>query len=359
MKLSIVVPVYNEQPSLGELCQSVQSVANSHGYVYQLLLVDDGSSDGSWSEIMRLSQQYPAIQGIQLRRNFGKAAALSAGFHAATGNFVVTMDADLQDDPREIPNLIAALTGGLDVVSGWKKTRFDPWHKVLPSRIFNRLVSWLTGVQLHDHNCGLKAYRHEVLSEIELYGERHRFIPVLAAARGFQVGEVVVQHHQRKHGHSKYGVERFVKGFLDLMTVYFLTGYGNRPQHLLGTLGLANFLAGLAGLIILSTWWVVSRTSEAIPDLHLHQKAIFYFCILAVLLGIQLISIGFIAELITAMYRSNRQAPFSIRRRTNEGPDSTASGTDLNKSQHSEGDTRWPTHRDVGGDRQNSAELDL
>jgi dolichol-phosphate mannosyltransferase len=224
------------------------------------------------------------------------------------------MDADLQDDPSEIPNLLAQLANDLDVVSGWKKARHDPWHKVYPSRVFNRLVSRLTGVRLHDHNCGLKAYRRQVLSEIDLYGEMHRFIPVLAAARGFRVGEVEVLHHQRKHGHSKYGVERFVKGFLDLMTVYFLTGYRNRPQHLLGSVGLLSFLSGSVGLFILSAWWVISRLTD-LSDVHLHQKASFYFCILAVLLGIQLVSIGFLAELMIAMNRHQRAA-YSIAQDT-------------------------------------------
>jgi dolichol-phosphate mannosyltransferase len=235
---------------------------------------------------------------------------LAAAFERAKGQRVITMDADLQDDPREIPNLLAELEAGYDVVSGWKKVRHDPWHKVLPSRVFNSMISWLTGVHLHDHNCGLKAYRREVLSEVLLYGEMHRFIPVLAAARGFRVSEIVIEHHARKHGQSKYGFERFIKGFLDLMTVYFLTGYGNRPQHLLGTTGLASFLAGGLGLLILSALWVISRLTP-MADVHLHEKAIFYYCIVALLLGVQLISMGFLAELITAQNRPTRK-PFSI-----------------------------------------------
>jgi glycosyltransferase involved in cell wall biosynthesis len=316
MRLSIVVPVFNEVQSLAELCQRIDEVAEQHDYVYELVLVDDGSTDGSWLKIESLLLQHPAVRGIQLRRNFGKAAALSAGFSRCQGDIVITMDADLQDDPNEIPNLLAQISNNLDVVSGWKKSRHDPWHKVYPSRIFNRLVSRLTGVRLHDHNCGLKAYRRQVLNEIDLYGEMHRFLPVLAAARGFRVGEVEVLHHERKHGHSKYGVERFIKGFLDLMTVYFLTGYGNRPQHLLGSVGLLSFLSGSLGLSLLSAWWVVSRLTE-MNDVHLHQKAIFYFCILAVLLGIQLVSIGFLAELIIALNRHKR-APYSIAKDTAE-----------------------------------------
>lgn len=319
--LSIVIPVFNEQDSLEELLSRIEQIAAQHAYELDVLLIDDGSSDNSWLKIEQLSQQFPWARGIRLRRNFGKAAALAAGFERANGTRVITMDADLQDDPREIPNLLAKLESGFDVVSGWKKVRHDPWHKVLPSRVFNSLISWLTGVQLHDHNCGLKGYRREVLSEVLLYGEMHRFIPVLAASRGFRVSEIVIEHHARKHGTSKYGFERFVKGFLDLMTVYFLTGYGNRPQHLLGTAGLVSFLSGGLGLLFLSLMWVISRLTP-LADVHLHEKAIFYFCIVALLLGVQLISLGFLAELITAQNRPTRK-PFSIV------ADTKSVGTDL------------------------------
>lgn len=309
--LSIVVPLFNEQQSLEDLQRLVSEVCQEQGLQAELLFIDDGSTDDSWSVIERLSRAHSWVRGVRLRRNFGKAAALAAGFERSSGEFVITMDADLQDDPREIPRLLGSLEQGLDVVSGWKKTRHDPWHKTVPSRVFNWLISRLTHVPLHDHNCGLKAYRQSVLGEIQLYGEMHRFLPVLAAARGFRVGEIVVQHHARKHGQSKYGVERLVKGFLDMLTVYFLTGYGNRPQHLLGSAGLASFSAGFLGLGVLSLWWVVSRLFDGLEDVHLHQKAIFYFCILGVLLGIQLISIGFLAELVTAIVRPAR-SPYSV-----------------------------------------------
>ena len=308
--LSIVIPVFNEQDSLEELLAKIEQIASQNSFELDVLLVDDGSSDNSWSKIEELSQRFRWARGIRFRRNFGKAAALAAGFERALGQRVITMDADLQDDPREIPSLLAQLEAGFDVVSGWKKVRHDPWHKVLPSRVFNSMISWLTGVQLHDHNCGLKAYRREVLNEVLLYGEMHRFIPVLAAARGFRVSEIVIEHHARKHGISKYGFERFIKGFLDLMTVYFLTGYGNRPQHLLGTTGMASFLAGGLGLFILSCMWVISRLTD-FADVHLHEKAVFYFCIVALLLGVQLVSMGFLAELITAQNRPTRK-PYSI-----------------------------------------------
>ncbi len=192
------------------------------------------------------------MRGLRLRKNFGKAAALQAGFKAARGSRVVTLDADLQDDPREIPRFLAEMDQGIDVVSGWKKVRHDPWHKVGPSRVFNWLVGVMTGVRLHDHNCGFKAYRREVCDEIRLYGELHRFIPVLAAARGWKVGEIVVHHRPRQFGRSKYGVTRIIKGFLDLLTVSFLTDYGQRPQHLLGSIGLLCFAFGTIGITLLS-----------------------------------------------------------------------------------------------------------
>lgn len=314
MLLSIVIPVYNEEESLDELLSRIEAVAQREGYQAKVLMVDDGSSDQSWAVIERLAAAHPNVRGLKLRRNFGKAAALAAAFERADGDFVITMDADLQDDPNEIPHLLAKLNEGYDVVSGWKQVRHDPWHKVLPSRLFNGMISWLTGVRLHDHNCGLKAYRRGVLDEVHLYGEMHRFVPVLAASKGFRITEIVIQHHARKHGQSKYGFERFVKGFLDLLTVYFLTGYGNRPQHLLGTFGLGLFGGGFLGLLLLSALWVISRLTE-MDDVHLHNKAIFYYCIVALLLGVQLITMGFLAELITAQNRPSRH-PYSIARDT-------------------------------------------
>ncbi len=313
---SIVIPVYNEEQTLRQLVERINEVAAVENTACEIILIDDGSSDGSWQEIDKLAGEFSCVRGVKLRRNFGKAAALSAGFDRVAGTIVVTMDADLQDDPSEIPNLIKKMDEGFDVVSGWKKVRHDPWHKVLPSRVFNWLISWATGVKLHDHNCGLKAYRANVLKEVHLYGEMHRFVPVLAASRGFSISEIPIQHQPRRHGVSKYGFERFVKGFLDLLTVYFLTGYGNRPQHLLGTVGLVSFLSGMFGLMALSVAWVVSRLTE-LEDVNLHEKAIFYFCILAVLFGAQLISIGFIAELLTAQNRPG-QNPYSIESDTEE-----------------------------------------
>lgn len=304
--LSIVIPVYNESESVDELLAELSAVAAEHRYDAEFILVDDGSNDGSWDRIVALTKRDPRVRGIRFRRNFGKAAALSAGFDAARGDLVMTLDADLQDDPKEIPNFLAKMEGGLDVVSGWKRVRHDPWHKVLPSRVFNWLVSTTTGVRLHDHNCGMKSYRRAIFDEVQLYGELHRFVPVLAEARGWKIGEIEIQHRRRKHGYSKYGVRRFVKGFLDLLTVKFIIGYGNRPQHMLGTIGLISFGLGFIGLFILSAWWCLSRLIGGMEPLHLHTRALFYYSITGLILGAQFISIGFLAEMINA--RSHRQS---------------------------------------------------
>lgn len=313
--LSVVIPVYNEEDSLVTLHAELSAVAESQQYSLEAIFVDDGSSDGSWAAIERLASLDSRVHGIRFRRNFGKAAALSAGFAAARGRIIFTLDADLQDDPAELPRFLAALADDCDVISGWKQVRHDPWHKVLPSRLFNRLVGWLTGVRLHDHNCGFKCYRREVFDEVRLYGELHRFVPVLAAARGFRVGEITVAHRARRFGHSKYGVTRFVKGLLDLLTVYFLTGFNQRPQHLLGTVGLVSFLLGLAGLTYLSGYWLAARL---IPDanlLPLHQRPAVIYSVGLLLLGAQFVSIGFLAELMTAYYGRD-SVSYSIRART-------------------------------------------
>lgn len=319
----MVVPVYNEQESLAALLTELDEVARENRYEIEVIFVDDGSSDGSWDEIERLASADGRVRGIRFRRNFGKAAALDAGFGSARGEIVFTLDADLQDDPREIPRFLEKLRetddgGELDVVSGWKQVRHDPWHKVGPSRVFNWLVGFLTGVRLHDHNCGFKCYRRKIFEEVHLYGELHRFVPVLAAARGWRVGEIVVNHRARQFGHSKYGVARIVKGFLDLLTVCFLTGYGRRPLHLLGTLGLIGFTLGGLGVAALSLWWVTSRLDGNVEnDLHLHERAIFYYSMGIMLLGGQFFSVGVLAELMTAFY-SRESASYSIRQTTCE-----------------------------------------
>ncbi|MBT4692878.1 MAG: glycosyltransferase family 2 protein [Planctomycetaceae bacterium] len=298
--LSFVIPVFNEADSLELLLEEIESVAVEQGYDYEVIFIDDGSTDGSWDVIAASHENDSRVSGLQFRRNFGKAAALNAGFERAQGEIVFTLDADLQDDPQEIPNFLKALeVQRVDVISGWKKKRYDPWHKVGPSRVFNYMVSRLTGVKLHDHNCGFKCYRSGVLNEIQLYGELHRFVPVLASARGWRVGEVVVNHRERQFGESKYGMKRIIKGFLDLLTVHLITGYGNRPQHLLGSLGLGCFAISGLTMSILTFWWVVHRVVGVQDPIDLHTRAIFYFSIAGVIIGIQLLTAGFLAELIT------------------------------------------------------------
>lgn len=315
--LSAVIPVFNEAESLAALHGELADVAREQSYDLEIVFVDDGSTDGSWDEIERLAATDSRVRGIRFRRNFGKAAALAAGFEAARGELVVTLDADLQDDPREIPRFLEAIDSGLDCVSGWKKLRHDPWHKVGPSRIFNWLVGAFTGVKLHDHNCGFKCYRREIFNEVRLYGELHRFVPVLAAARGWKIGEIVVNHRSRKFGRSKYGVTRIVKGFLDLLTVYFLTGFEQRPQHLLGTLGIFAFFIGFCGLTYLAGYWVVDKVMPDWKLEDLHNRPAVIYSMGALLLGSQLMSMGFLAELFTAYY-GRTSVPYSIKAHVGE-----------------------------------------
>ena len=242
-------------------------------------------------------------------------AALSAGFHTADGERIVTIDGDLQDSPAEIATLLAKIDEGFDVVSGWKRERHDPWHKVWPSRVFNWLVSRLMGVHLHDHNCGLKAYRREVLHEIRLYGELHRFVPVLAAAKGFRIGEVAVTHRPRKHGKSKYGVSRLSKGLLDLITVKFIVGYGQRPQHILGTAGLLAFLLGGLGMGWLAFRWIVTRVFDGYQPIELHSTAALYYCLALFIIGAQFLSVGLVGEMIAA-YWTRDSDTYSIAEHT-------------------------------------------
>jgi glycosyltransferase involved in cell wall biosynthesis len=313
--LSAVIPVYNEVESLESLHRELDDVSGEHGYELDLVFVDDGSTDGSWQTICALAAADKRVRGLRFRRNFGKAAALSAGFQAARGELIMTLDADLQDDPREIPRFLEQMANQFDVVSGWKKIRHDPWHKVWPSRVFNWLVSSLTGVHLHDHNCGMKCYRREVFREVRLYGELHRFVPVLAHARGFRVGEVVIQHRPRQYGHSKYGVRRFLRGFLDLLTVKFLTGFGQRPQHALGAVGLVFFVLGALGMAYLSAHWLRMQLWPEDSDKPLHQRPALLYSVASLLLGGQLISIGFLAELIIA-YTGRDAETYSIAEET-------------------------------------------
>jgi len=300
-QLSFVIPLLNEQSTLCELVDRIESACQSNAITpFEILLIDDGSSDESWNEIERLAKSKSTVHGIRFRRNFGKAAALSAGFQQATGKTIITMDADLQDDPKEIPRMLAKLDEGYEVVSGWKQRRFDPWHKRWPSKVFNGILRYFSRLPLHDFNCGFKAYRKEVLEEISLYGEMHRFIPVLAAARGFRVAEITVEHHPRLHGQSKYGWSRIPKGLMDLATVVFLTRFRYRPQHLLGGLGGCLLLLGSALLVTLMIAWVWTRAIGSPTPVHLHERASFFVAILLIMLGIQSFATGLLAELLVA-----------------------------------------------------------
>lgn len=322
--ISIVVPVFNEKDSLAILHQEIKDSAAAHGLEVEIIFVDDGSRDGSWDIIRDLSAKDPLVRGIRFRTNFGKAAALSAGFREVRGPICMTMDADLQDDPHEIPRFVKAIDGGLDVVSGWKKQRNDPIYKVVPSRVFNRLVGRLTGVRLHDHNCGMKCYRREVLQEVRLYGELHRLIPVLAAARGFRVGELVINHRRRKYGKSKYGFRRYMRGFLDLLTVKFITSFSQRPQHFLGSVGMFSFVMGMLGMLYLAVTWLIRYFNPESQYEPLHQRPLMIYSLGGVLLGAQLFSMGILAELLTA-YQSRNEDGYSIAERI-DSPPSAACG---------------------------------
>ena len=300
---SVVLPLFNEAESLAQLHEELARAFADQPV--EFLFVDDGSTDGSWRVIRDLAAIDPRVRAIRLRRNFGKSAALSAGFAEARGEVVMTLDADLQDNPAEVGRFLDAIASGLDVVSGWKKARHDPWHKVGPSRLFNWVVSRSTGCRLHDHNCGFKAYRREVLAEIDIYGELHRFIPVLAHARGFRIGEIVVNHRPRRFGRSKYGVGRLVKGFLDLMTVRFLTRFRASPLHILGSLGLVLLLLGSIGLIYLAVDWF----REPIGG----RPLLIYSAVLLGV-GVQLLSLGVLAELVTA-YNLRPSDTYSVAER--------------------------------------------
>jgi glycosyltransferase involved in cell wall biosynthesis len=293
--ISVVVPVHDEQDSLTALHGELASVfADEARGPAEFIFVDDGSRDGTWRVMLELANRDSRVGAIRFRRNFGKAAALMAGFQAARGKVIFTMDGDLQDDPAEIPRFLVEFEKGYDVISGWKKTRHDPWHKVYPSRVFNWMVSRLTGCQLHDHNCGFKLYRKAVLDEIGIYGELHRFIPVLAHARGFRVGEVVVNHRRRQHGTSKYGVSRLVKGFLDLLTVHVLGGFG---LTLLG-------LGGL-GMLYLAILWLDPKNRP------IGERPLLFYSGALVSIGVQLLSLGILAELVTA-YNIRPEDTYSI-----------------------------------------------
>jgi glycosyltransferase involved in cell wall biosynthesis len=314
--LSIIIPAFNEADSLRELHSEIDRVCSANQIAAELIFVDDGSTDETWAAVRELAARDERVRGIRFRRNFGKAAALSAGMQAARGELMCMMDADLQDDPAEVPAFLEKIAAGYDVVNGWKRRRNDPWHKVFPSRVFNRMVSGLTGLALHDHNCGLKCFRREVADEIRLYGELHRFIPVLAHARGFKVTELEVHHRPRRFGKSKYGFRRFMRGFLDLLTVKFLTGFGQRPQHVLGAVGLAFFGLGVIGLSFLAIVWLLTNLPPYWELGPIGQRPLLFYSVASLLLGGQLLSLGFLAELIVA-YTGRQSDTYSVADRVN------------------------------------------
>lgn len=288
--VSIIIPVFNEEENLPILTSKILSVVNDITENYELIFIDDGSRDKSWEVINSLSQEYSGfIKGLRFRRNFGKAIALEAGFRQAKGDIIITMDADLQDDPQEIPRFIETLNNGHDMVSGWKKKRHDPLGKTIPSKFFNKVTAKLTGVQLHDFNCGFKAYKREVVEAIHVYGELHRYIPVLAHDYGFKVGEIEVQHHPRKHGVSKYGFERYVRGLLDLITVLATTRWLNKPGHLFGGIGVFTGLLGGGILIYLFILWLLGYGP-------IGNRPLLTFGVLLSIASLQMISLGVIAE---------------------------------------------------------------
>ena len=304
IEISVVIPLYNEEQSLKELADQLKNTLVRFGGRYELIFVDDGSTDNSFRVLRDLHFRNNRIKVIRFRRNYGKSAALMVGFQRAQGDYVVTMDADLQDDPAEIPNLIRQIKAGYDVVSGWKKKRHDPITKTLPSKFFNFVTSVMTGVKIHDSNCGLKAYRRDVVKSVNVYGELHRYIPALAHWQGFRIGEVVVQHRARKYGKTKFGTGRFLKGFLDLLTVLFTTRYIARPLHLFGVWGMVSAFAGLCIDGYLAAEWIAGRTA-------LSNRPLFLVGLILIIVGIQFVSIGLLGEMITKGQHVEKE--YSIR----------------------------------------------
>ncbi len=300
LDISVVVPLYNETESLPELCDWIQRVMNQHRFSYEILLIDDGSTDGSWDSIQRLGQVNGHIKGIQFNRNYGKSAALNIGFQNSSGSVVITMDADLQDSPEEIPDLYKMIEeDGFDLVSGWKKKRLDPLSKTIPSKFFNYVTRKISGIKLHDFNCGLKAYNQSVIKSIDVYGEMHRYIPLIAKWQGFtNISEKTVTHQPRKYGVTKFGLERFIFGFLDLLSLTFVTKYKKRPMHFFGTMGILSFVLGLA-----ITIWLISE--KLYFNLYLNQQVrsvvdqpLFFLALVALIIGVQLFLAGFLAEIL-------------------------------------------------------------
>jgi glycosyltransferase involved in cell wall biosynthesis len=299
MQISVVVPAYNEAESLPELTNWIAQVMQQHNFSYEVIIIDDGSKDDTWTIIEQISEKNPAVKGLQFNRNYGKSAALHTGFQQAQGEVVITMDADLQDDPEEIPALYQMITQeNFDLVSGWKQKRQDPISKTIPTKLYNAVTRWFSGIPLHDFNCGLKAYKRRVVKSIEVYGEMHRYIPVIAKSAGFKkIGEKKVKHHPRKYGVTKFGLERFLFGFLDLLSITFVTKFRKRPMHFFGGLGVLSFFLG-----IVITLYLIGEKM-----LHIYQnerfrnitdQPLFYLALVAIVVGVQLFTAGFLGEMI-------------------------------------------------------------
>lgn len=295
MDISVVIPLFNEEESLPELHAWIKRVMEENNFSYEIIMVNDGSSDRSWEVIEEISRKDSNVKGICFRRNYGKSAALNRGFDAASGEVVITMDADLQDSPDEIPELYKMIkSDGFDLVSGWKQKRYDPISKTIPTKLFNWATRKLSGIYLHDFNCGLKAYDHDVVKCVDVYGEMHRYIPVLAKRAGFtQIGEKVVSHQARKYGTTKFGLERFINGFLDLLSITFVTKFGKRPMHFFGSLGTISFLIGFFILL----WLSIEKIFFQVPKIA--ERPMFFLGILTFTVGVQLFLTGFLAELIS------------------------------------------------------------
>jgi glycosyltransferase involved in cell wall biosynthesis len=300
-ELSLVIPVFNEEDSLGELCKWIDRVMQENKIPYEVILVDDGSRDRSWSIIAGLTQTDSHYKGIRFSRNYGKSAALDTGFRASAGRIIITMDADLQDSPDEIPSLFKMINGNRhDLISGWKKNRRDPLSKTIPSKFFNFITRKISGIKIHDFNCGLKAYRAEVVKNIRVYGEMHRYIPVIAKWNGFErIGEKTVTHYPRKYGRTKFGLERFINGFLDLISITFVMRFIKKPMHFFGTLGTLSFLIGIA-----ITFWIIGQKIYQIrhhiqPVRDVTEQPLFYLALVAVIIGVQMFLTGFLAEIMT------------------------------------------------------------
>ena len=315
MDISVVVPLYNEDESLPELTAWIAQVMNDHNFSYEVILVDDGSTDNSWEVIESLRLQNQAIKGIKFRRNYGKSAALNVAFEATQGDVVITMDADLQDSPDEIPELYRRIKEEkLDLISGWKKKRYDPITKTIPTKLFNAATRKMSGIELNDFNCGLKAYRSDVVKTIEVYGEMHRYIPVIAKWAGFsKIAEQVVEHRARKYGTTKFGFSRFINGFLDLLSIFFVGKFGKRPMHFFGSLGVLSFILGM----VMSIYTLIEKQyliHKGLPFRDVTDQPLFYLSLVAIVVGSQLFLAGFIAELLSRNAPERNQ--YLIEKRT-------------------------------------------